>query len=239
MKTNHPASVQSIERGLTLLEELSCEKDGLGISELARRTNLPASTVHRLLSVFVKRGYIARDNGTSSYRIDTKFLGLGFHPMAFFCQIYPLVCRHFIEWMSCGEVDEVFLRMASRSFSIRTDHRGEKVGMFLVPELTGVTPKRCIETLRDSGVVPCDPLDRKGGGARIRFERNLGSWCTCVPIHRGEDDARYGRIGAGGTTQLTLSRVESISSCIVVLREEIENTVFAGNKGSRRVRSMR
>jgi hypothetical protein len=227
MKTSYPASVQSIERGLTLLEELSCEKDGLGISELARRTNLPASTVHRLLSVFVRRGYIARDNGSSSYRIDTKFLGLGFHPMAFFCQIYPLVCRHFVERMSRGEVKEVFLRMATRTFSVRSEHRGEKRGPFLVPELTGTTPKRCIPIRRDPSFDLCDHLDRKGDGAFVRFDENRVSWCTCVPIRRGENDTRSGRIGAGGAAKLSLSRIESISSSLVVLREEIEKTVFA------------
>ncbi len=56
-------TVQSVERTLDLLEALA-ETGEVGIAQLSGRVGLHASTVHRLLSTLIARGY-ARQNATS------------------------------------------------------------------------------------------------------------------------------------------------------------------------------
>ena len=57
--------VQSLERALDIIEALSTERDGLGVTELSKRINLHKSTTHRLLSTLASRGYVRRhDNGS-------------------------------------------------------------------------------------------------------------------------------------------------------------------------------
>jgi DNA-binding IclR family transcriptional regulator len=52
--------VQSIERVLDIIEALSTEQGGLGVTELARRIGLHKSTAHRLLSTLAQRGYVEK-----------------------------------------------------------------------------------------------------------------------------------------------------------------------------------
>jgi DNA-binding IclR family transcriptional regulator len=60
MDAENGASVRSIERALDMLEALSEEKDGLGVTELSSRIGLNKSTVHRILQTLAKRGYVEK-----------------------------------------------------------------------------------------------------------------------------------------------------------------------------------
>jgi len=66
-------SVQSLERAFDLLEAL---EDGseLGVTELAARTGLVPSTVHRLLATLVKRGYVAQSRESGRYLLGYKLV---------------------------------------------------------------------------------------------------------------------------------------------------------------------
>ncbi|MFO7730950.1 MAG: IclR family transcriptional regulator [Spirochaetia bacterium] len=65
--------VQSIDRVFDILELLSIKHEGLSLTEISRRLELPTSTVFRLLSVLRSRNYIEKNDSTNVYR-----LGLGF-----------------------------------------------------------------------------------------------------------------------------------------------------------------
>jgi DNA-binding IclR family transcriptional regulator len=65
--------VQSIERVLDIIETLSTEQNGLGVTELSRRIDLHKSTTHRLLSTLARRGYVAK-RADSSYQIGLKLI---------------------------------------------------------------------------------------------------------------------------------------------------------------------
>lgn len=68
--------VQSLDRALDILEALAASGGEVGLSELSERVGLHVSTVHRLLSVLVSRGY-ARQNGPSGrYALGSHLLRL-------------------------------------------------------------------------------------------------------------------------------------------------------------------
>ena len=69
--------VQSVDRTLTILEVLSDYNDGLGITEISSLVNLHKSTVYRLLSTLIYKGYIVQDEETSKYKITFKLFELG------------------------------------------------------------------------------------------------------------------------------------------------------------------
>ena len=54
------ATVQSIDRALSIVEALAGEKEGLGVTEISTRVGLHKSTVHRLLSALGERGYVVQ-----------------------------------------------------------------------------------------------------------------------------------------------------------------------------------
>jgi DNA-binding IclR family transcriptional regulator len=69
--------VQSVDRTLTILEVLSDYNDGLGITEISSLVNLHKSTVHRLLSTLMYKGYVVQDEESSKYKITFKLFELG------------------------------------------------------------------------------------------------------------------------------------------------------------------
>mgnify|MGYP001082147282 FL=1 len=71
METSH---VQVIDRALDIIEQLATSEKGLSITELARRTDLPKSTVHRILSSFIPRHLIEKNEQTNLYMLGYKFV---------------------------------------------------------------------------------------------------------------------------------------------------------------------
>ena len=60
-------TVQVLERTLDILEVLALSGSGLGVSQISGMTQLPISTVHRLLKVLKRRGYAWQDPETRKY----------------------------------------------------------------------------------------------------------------------------------------------------------------------------
>src|SRR5581483_9436731 len=60
-------SVQSVDRALDLVEALAAADGEVSITALATRTGLHVSTVHRLLSTLLRRGYVRQNPETSRY----------------------------------------------------------------------------------------------------------------------------------------------------------------------------
>jgi IclR family KDG regulon transcriptional repressor len=69
-------TVQSIERVFDILELLSHESKGLNLTKIGTSLDLHKSTVHRLLSVLKKRGYIEKEEESGRYRLGPGFVEL-------------------------------------------------------------------------------------------------------------------------------------------------------------------
>lgn len=79
-------NVQSIDRALDIIEVLSQENEGLGVTEIAGRIGLPKSTAHRIITTMAGRGYLNKtDRGT--YKTGLKLIE------AVSCYITVLSCR--------------------------------------------------------------------------------------------------------------------------------------------------
>lgn len=67
-------NVQSTERIFDILEVLSNEKEGLRLTEIAKRVGLHKSTVYRFLASMEKRGYIEKLQEKGLYRLGLKLI---------------------------------------------------------------------------------------------------------------------------------------------------------------------
>jgi len=74
-RTRQQPLVQSVGRSLDLLEALA-EPGELGLVELSTRVGLQPSTVHRLLSTLVDRGYAVQSAATGRYLLGYKLIEL-------------------------------------------------------------------------------------------------------------------------------------------------------------------
>lgn len=66
-------NVQSIDRALDIIEALSGESGGLGVTEIATRIGLHKSTAHRIITTMANRGYLTK-NDSGNYQIGLKLI---------------------------------------------------------------------------------------------------------------------------------------------------------------------
>ena len=76
-KKVYESTVQSVERTLDIVEALSVNRSGIGVTELSKALNLHKSTVHRLLTTLMVRKYVEQDSETGKYRLSVKLFELG------------------------------------------------------------------------------------------------------------------------------------------------------------------
>jgi DNA-binding IclR family transcriptional regulator len=70
----------ALDRGLSLLERLCGQPEGMSLSALADELDIPRSACHRLLAELQRRGYVRQQRSQGEYMLTTKLasLGLGF-----------------------------------------------------------------------------------------------------------------------------------------------------------------
>ena len=73
-----PTATTSIDKALDVCEALSLAPAGVQLAELARSLGLPRPSVHRLLAVLKRRGYVRKDEDTQRYSLTLKMLDLSF-----------------------------------------------------------------------------------------------------------------------------------------------------------------
>jgi IclR family KDG regulon transcriptional repressor len=78
MKETKPKNlVQTIERESYIFDILSQFPNGLSLGELARKTNLPKGTAHRLLSSMAYFDFVRQEPTTKNYHLGFKLVDLG------------------------------------------------------------------------------------------------------------------------------------------------------------------
>lgn len=69
--------VQSVDRALSILETLAEDDEGYRLSDLAVRTGLSASTVHRLLATLESRRFVQFDRAQSKWHVGVRSFTVG------------------------------------------------------------------------------------------------------------------------------------------------------------------
>src|ERR1700680_3420125 len=69
--------VQSVDRALSIIETLAEDDEGYRLSDLAVRTGLSTSTVHRLLTTLEKRRFVQFDRDESMWHIGAQSFAVG------------------------------------------------------------------------------------------------------------------------------------------------------------------
>ena len=76
------SAVQSLAKGLRVLEAFSGGADEMTLSEVAAASGLDAGTTFRLLNTLVEVGYVLRVTDSRRFRLTLKVLDLGFNAIA-------------------------------------------------------------------------------------------------------------------------------------------------------------
>jgi len=201
----------SIDKALEACEVLSGVPRGMSVSELARAIRQPAPTVHRLLGVLKRRGYVRQDDETQRYGLTLKMLDLSFRALGrseLRLHAYPIMreyvlttpYRGFIAIPSTGEVTYLW-GLGPDEVAMRTVYGKDMPGhcslYFSAPQAT-----RRLSCLRleaaDEVQRPATVLRRLGPPPE-EPDALQRLFCTCAPVrdYTGQEVARVGVFGHG------------------------------------------
>src|SRR5262245_34335675 len=136
----------SIDKALEVCEVLSASPRGLSLSELSRAVRQPPPTVHRLLGVLKRRGYVRQDEETQRYALTLKMLDLSFRAIGrseVRLHAYPIMRsfvlrsphRAFIAIPATGEVTYLWSTGPDEVAMHTTRSSGLRRGSHVVPSL--------------------------------------------------------------------------------------------------------
>lgn len=67
---------QGVARICDVIEAVAQCSDGIGVSEIGRQTDLPKSTVHRILTSLAAKNYVQKDEATERYCLGYRFIAV-------------------------------------------------------------------------------------------------------------------------------------------------------------------
>jgi DNA-binding Lrp family transcriptional regulator len=200
----------SIEKALDVCEALSDARDGSTVTELARSLKLPPPTIHRLLRLLKRRGYVRQDETTARYNLTLKMLDLSFRLLGrseLRLHAYPVLreyvlrtgCRGFIAVPSAGEVTYLW-SAGPDEVAMHTTYGKEMPGHCSIYFDQAQQSRRlsCLRLVQASEVTGERAVLRLGPPTRAdRVAQRLN--CTCAPVYdyTGREVARVGVFGHG------------------------------------------
>jgi IclR family transcriptional regulator, KDG regulon repressor len=204
-------STTSIDKALEVCEVLSASPRGMSLSDLARALRQPPSTVHRLLAVLRRRGYVRQDDDTQRYGLTLKMLDLSFRSLGRselrlhaypFMREYVLRTSHrgFIAIPASGEVTYLW-PIGPDEVAMHTVYGKEMPGhcaLYFSPR-QATRRLSCLRLVKADDVSGADQVMVRLGPPPVEPDALQRLYCTCAPVrdYTGAEVARIGFFGHG------------------------------------------
>jgi IclR family transcriptional regulator, KDG regulon repressor len=213
---NGAGPATSVDKAFDVCEVLSLEPGGMSLSDLSRALELPRPSVHRLLAVLKRRGYVKQDEETQRYSLGLKTLDLSFRMLGrsdLRMHAYPVLkdyaarsgCSSFLAVPASGEVTS--LRSADSGDVAMATVYGKEMPAHCARYFGSNGP---LEQARLTCLRLADARDVTRGSEAVRhvgFGADGGQtdganparlWCTCAPVfdYSGLEVARIGVSGS-------------------------------------------
>lgn len=201
----------SLDKALEVCEALSGAPRGLSLKDLARSVKQPAPTVHRLLSVLKRRGYVRQDEETQRYSLALKMLDLSFRLLGrseLRLHAYPVLReyvlrtgqRGFVAIPSTGEVTYIW-STGPDEVAMRTVYGKEMPGHCSIYFNQAQATRRlsCLRLATVSDVARAEQVVARLGPPSAVGDAVQRLICTCAPVidYTGQEVARVGVFGHG------------------------------------------
>jgi DNA-binding IclR family transcriptional regulator len=204
-------ALTSIEKALDVCEVLSAQPRGVSLSDLARSLRQPPSTVHRLLGVLKRRGYVRQDEETQRYALTLKMLDLSFKTLGrseLRLHAYPVMREHvlatshrgFIAIPAAGEVTYLW-RSGPDEVAMHIVYGREMPShcSLYFPVSQGTRRLSCLKLTRRDEVADPERIVVRLGPPPVAPDASQRLYCTCAPVwdYTGQEVARVGLFGHG------------------------------------------
>ena len=252
----------SLDSGLEILEVLSEQRHGLGVTDIAARLGMDKGNAHRLLQVLQDNGYVSQDPGSRAYRTTSRVLALAGSVLRNLDlrAVAEPVCEELLEvtgesvhasQLTSAGVVYVLQRRAPFRISVDTEvgarpplyctATGKAVLAYLsVEHARTLLPEEPYEGHTFRTHVTADSLWRDLTDVRARGfamddeEYNPGVRCVAAPIF-GLEGTVVGCLGMSGPVQrVGVDRLALLSELVVQAARDVTNRLGGLGVGSPR-----
>jgi DNA-binding IclR family transcriptional regulator len=205
------AALTSIDKALEVCEALSANPRGLSLSDLARAVRQPPPTVHRLLRVLKRRGYVQQDDETQRYGLTLKMLDLSFRSLGrseVRLHAYAIMrgyvlrtsYRGFIAIPAAGEVTYLW-SAGPDEVAMHTVYGREMpshCALYFSPR-QATRRLSCLKLVQPEDVGRAESTVLRLGPPPVEPDAMQRLFCTCAPVrdYTGREVARVGVFGHG------------------------------------------
>src|SRR6186997_3317187 len=243
------AQVQSLTRGLSLLEALARAEGGLTLTDVAQRVQLAPSTAHRLLSTLEKMGYVYQAGdlgrwyvGLQAFTVGTSFLA----NRDFVAQSHVYMRRLmeqsgetanlaildgteavFIAQVQCHETMRTLVKLGSR-VPLHASGVGKTIFAALPDEqIDAILKVRGLPRITENTIVAPETMwaalrvIRQRGYSFDDEEHLIGTRCVASPIYDEHAEALGAISLAGPVSRLPDSRIKQLGPIVAHIAEDI------------------
>ncbi len=245
--------VQSLTRGLSILEALARAEGGLTLTDVAQRVGLPPSTTHRLLATLEKMRYVFQAGdlglwyvGLQAFAVGSSFLD----SRDWVAQSHPYMRRLmeqsgetanlaildgteavFIDQVQCRETMRTIVRLGSR-VPLHASGVGKAIFASLPDEqIEAILKVKGLPRITDNTITSAETMwaslrvIRQRGWSFDDEEHLIGTRCVASPIY-DEHAESLGAISlAGPVSRLPDARIKKLGPIVAHIAEDITRTV--------------
>jgi IclR family acetate operon transcriptional repressor len=243
------AQVQSLTRGLSLLEALARAEGGLTLTDVAQRVQLAPSTAHRLLSTLEKMGYVYQAGdlgrwyvGLQAFTVGTSFLA----NRDFVAQSHPYMRRLmeqsgetanlgildgteavFIDQVQCRETMRTIVKLGSR-VPLHASGVGKAIFAAMpddeieaILKVKGL-PRITANTITSPEIMwQAIRVIRQRGWSFDDEEHALSTRCVAAPIYNEHAEVLGAISLAGPSSRLPDERIKQLGPLVAHIAEDL------------------
>jgi len=244
-----PGQVQSLTRGLQILEVLARVEGGLTLTEVSHRVALPASTTHRLLSTLERMGYVSQAGDLGRWYVGLQAFTVGSSFLAnrdFVAQSHNYMRRLmeqsgetanlavldgrqavFIAQVQCREIMRLLVKLGSRA-PLHASGVGKAIFAALPDEqIDAILKVRGLPRITESTIVAPETMwaalrvVRQRGWSFDDEEHLIGTRCVGASIYDEHAEPLCAISVAGPATRLPDQRIKQLGPLVAHTAEEI------------------
>lgn len=241
--------IQSLDRGLQLLEIISLASEPMGLPELADLLEVDRSTVHRLLGTLQQRNYVFQDSQSKRYSLGMRVIELS--RRALDSINFRAIAKPYLKSLSKETGESTNLFILTNDHAVCVDYEaspsplavsndigiiyimhataGGKVLLAFMPEQLSlkIIKGSSLESFTPRTITDPNSLQmhllqiREQGFALDDEERYIGVRCIAAPIFDHTRKVIAGISMSGPASRVTLERVHVLSKFVVQTADDI------------------
>jgi IclR family acetate operon transcriptional repressor len=242
-------AVQSVDRALLIIETLAEDDEGYRLTDLAVRTGLSPSTVHRLLTTLEKRRFVQFDRDKSMWHIGAQSFAVGAtfaRRRNFVCQAMPYLRKlrdQTKETANLAVVDDetiiVLTRMESREIMRSLTKVGGRVAMvasgvgkavlatYSDEDVNAIIRRQGMPRFTEKSIVRASELFRELATIRQRGyavddeEARIGLRCVAAVVYNNCSEPLAAISVSGMTSRVTEDRLPALGRTVCEVAAEL------------------